>query len=175
MATHRRKGDPDDKSYRGHPLCEFCDQRFFDNDALIRHLRTQHYFCHFCEADQISNEFFSTYTDLKKHFKTKHFLCEEGECQKAQFTNAFRTEMDIRAHIARHHSNILSKQEAKQIRTFGIDFSYRGRGRRYGGRGASQPEPEVNNSSDHIEEPKEPEVVIINYSFSLYLLIQFFV
>lgn len=162
MATHRRKGDSDDKSYRGHPLCEFCDKRFFDNDALIRHLRTEHFFCHFCEADQISNEFFSTYSDLKKHFKSKHFLCEEEECQKVQFTNAFRTEMDIRAHIARHHSNLLSKQEAKQIRTFGIDFSYRGsgRGRRYGGRGISETQLEVDTANVNLEEPKEPEVMI---------------
>jgi hypothetical protein len=51
LALHRRKGDPDDRSHRGHPLCEFCDQRYMDNDELFRHLRRDHLFCHFCDAD----------------------------------------------------------------------------------------------------------------------------
>ena len=53
LATHRRLGDPDDQSHRGHPLCEFCNVRFFDKDELYRHLRRDHYFCHFCDADGI--------------------------------------------------------------------------------------------------------------------------
>lgn len=58
LAEHRRVGDEDDRSHKGHPLCEFCDERFFDNDELIRHLRKEHYFCHFCEADGINNQFY---------------------------------------------------------------------------------------------------------------------
>ena len=58
LAQHRRVGDEDDRSYKGHPLCQFCDDRFFDNDDLLRHLRKQHFYCHFCEADGITNEYF---------------------------------------------------------------------------------------------------------------------
>jgi hypothetical protein len=58
LVKHRKHGDDDDRSYRGHPQCEFCDVRFFDNDELLRHLRKQHYYCHFCEADGVSNEYF---------------------------------------------------------------------------------------------------------------------
>lgn len=68
LAKHRKHGDDDDRSYRGHPSCEFCDTRFFDNDELLRHLRKQHYYCHFCEADGISNEYFwyiSSILDVK--------------------------------------------------------------------------------------------------------------
>ena len=53
MGLHRRKGDPDDTSHRGHPLCEFCEERYVDKDALYMHLRREHFFCHFCEADGI--------------------------------------------------------------------------------------------------------------------------
>lgn len=28
LSSHRKTGDPDDKSHRGHPLCKFCDQRY---------------------------------------------------------------------------------------------------------------------------------------------------
>lgn len=58
LAQHRRKGDPDNKSHRGHPLCEYCDQRWLDRDELFRHLRKEHYFCHFCDADG-SNHFYA--------------------------------------------------------------------------------------------------------------------
>lgn len=51
LGIHRRKGDPDNKSHRGHPLCEYCDQRFFDRDELFKHLRREHFYCHFCDAD----------------------------------------------------------------------------------------------------------------------------
>lgn len=58
LAEHKRHGDSNDTSYRLHPLCQFCDQRYFDNDELLRHLRKDHYYCHFCEADGINNEYF---------------------------------------------------------------------------------------------------------------------
>lgn len=51
LAQHRAHGDPDDTSHRGHPLCKFCDDRYLDNDELLKHLRRDHYFCHFCDAD----------------------------------------------------------------------------------------------------------------------------
>ena len=57
LATHRRVGDADNRSYRGHPLCRFCDERYMDSDELLRHLRQDHFFCHFCDANN-SNEYF---------------------------------------------------------------------------------------------------------------------
>lgn len=51
MARHRRVGDDDDSSHKGHPLCEFCDERYLDMDVLLHHLRKDHYFCHFCDKD----------------------------------------------------------------------------------------------------------------------------
>lgn len=58
LAMHRRKGDPDNKSHRGHPLCKYCDERYLDMDELFRHMRKEHYFCHFCDADG-ANQFYS--------------------------------------------------------------------------------------------------------------------
>ena len=66
MAHHRRKGDVDDKSHRGHPLCEFCDRRFMDKDQLFKHLRREHYFCHFCDADG-QHLFYRYFTDLSNN------------------------------------------------------------------------------------------------------------
>nr|SVE79333.1 EOG090X01BP [Daphnia magna] len=122
LALHRRKGDPDNTSHRGHPLCNFCDQRYVDADELFRHLRRDHYFCHFCDADGL-NQYYCNYEDLRKHFRDAHFLCEEGECKEEKFTCVFRTEIDIRAHKAQTHSQSMGKAAIKQARTLELEFT----------------------------------------------------
>ncbi|XP_049759790.1 E3 ubiquitin-protein ligase ZNF598 isoform X1 [Elephas maximus indicus] len=121
LARHRMQGDPDDTSHRGHPLCKFCDERYLDNDELLKHLRRDHYFCHFCDADG-AQDYYSDYAYLREHFREKHFLCEEGRCSMEQFTHAFRTEIDLKAHRTACHSR--SRAEARQNRQIDLQFSY---------------------------------------------------
>ncbi|KAK2833705.1 hypothetical protein Q5P01_017594 [Channa striata] len=121
LARHRAHGDPDDTSHRGHPLCKFCDDRYLDNDELLKHLRRDHYFCHFCDADG-SQEYYSDYQYLSEHFRESHYLCEEGRCATEQFTHAFRTEIDYKAHKAAAHSK--NRAEARQNRHIDLQFSY---------------------------------------------------
>ncbi|XP_036082115.1 E3 ubiquitin-protein ligase ZNF598 isoform X1 [Rousettus aegyptiacus] len=121
LARHRMQGDPDDTSHRGHPLCKFCDERYLDNDELLKHLRRDHYFCHFCDSDG-AQDYYSDYAYLREHFREKHFLCEEGRCSTEQFTHAFRTEIDLKAHRTACHSR--SRAEARQNRQIDLNFSY---------------------------------------------------
>ncbi|XP_017887495.1 E3 ubiquitin-protein ligase ZNF598 isoform X2 [Ceratina calcarata] len=127
LAQHRRKGDVDDKSHKGHPLCEFCDQRYMDNDELFRHLRRDHLYCHFCDADGL-HQYYSSYDYLRDHFRQEHFLCEEGVCAEEKFTSVFRTDIDLKAHKASVHSKQLSKAAAKQARTLELEFTLAPRG-----------------------------------------------
>ncbi|CAK9828233.1 E3 ubiquitin-protein ligase ZNF598 [Anthophora retusa] len=127
LAQHRRKGDVDDKSHKGHPLCEFCDQRYMDNDELFRHLRRDHLYCHFCDADGL-HQYYSSYDYLRDHFRQEHFLCEEGMCVEEKFTSVFRTDIDLKAHKASVHSKQLSKAAAKQARTLELEFTLAPRG-----------------------------------------------
>ncbi|KAM9844110.1 E3 ubiquitin-protein ligase ZNF598 [Aulostomus maculatus] len=120
LAHHRAHGDPDDTSHRGHPLCKFCDDRYLDNDELLKHLRKDHYFCHFCDADG-SQEYYSDYQYLSEHFRKSHYLCEEGQCATEQFTHAFRTQIDYKAHKAAAHSK--SRAEARQNRHIDLQFT----------------------------------------------------
>lgn len=122
LALHRRVGDPDDTSHRGHPLCEFCDVRYVDMDELYRHLRREHFFCHFCDADG-KNHYYKDHTFLKTHFRMEHYLCEEGDCANETFTGAFRTSIDLQAHKALHHTKNKSKAEVKQARTLELEFT----------------------------------------------------
>ncbi|XP_045214491.2 E3 ubiquitin-protein ligase ZNF598-like [Mercenaria mercenaria] len=122
LAAHRRVGDKDDKSYKGHPLCQFCEERYLDKDELYKHLRKDHFFCHFCESLG-SQEFYDDYPTLREHFFTEHYLCEEGECANAQFTNAFRSDIDLKSHQAHEHSKAQTKLQARQERTINIDIN----------------------------------------------------
>ncbi|XP_064603031.1 E3 ubiquitin-protein ligase ZNF598-like isoform X2 [Liolophura sinensis] len=166
LATHRREGDPDDSSYKGHPLCRFCDVRYLDNDELSRHLRKDHYYCHFCDTDG-TNQFYSEYPVLMEHFREDHYLCEEGECASAQFTHAFRSEIDFKAHKANHHSKGMKRSFTKQARTLDVEFAlaprnrpernyrdYEGAGR--GGRGRHHARDRYNNN--HRQDMVDPEM-----------------
>lgn len=131
---HRRVGDKDNKSHKGHPSCDYCELRYLDKDELFRHLRREHYFCHLCDADG-KNLYFGTTQEMRQHFKAEHFLCEEQECIEEEFTAVFRSEIDLRAHRATVHSRGMSRAEVRQARTLEIEFSYGPRGRGEGGGG----------------------------------------
>lgn len=122
LGHHRRKGDVDDKSHKGHPICEFCDVRYMDNDELFRHLRRTHLFCHICDADG-KHQYYRQLDDLRQHFREEHFLCEEGDCIQDPLTSAFRTSIDLKAHIAAEHSKFKSKAASKQARTLELEFT----------------------------------------------------
>ena len=43
--------------------------RYVDEDELFKHLRKEHYFCHLCEVEGGTQQFYSDYTDLRDHFR----------------------------------------------------------------------------------------------------------
>ena len=91
----------------GHPLCEYCDQRFFDRDELYKHYRKEHFFCHLCDHDG-HEEYYSDYSQLRQHFLKTHYLCELDDCSKnAAQTHeyvVFRSELDFQAHKKQKHA-----------------------------------------------------------------------
>lgn len=126
LARHRKTGDPDETSYRGHPLCKFCDVRFVDEDDLHVHLRREHFYCHFCDPSGLSH-FYGDYSALRDHFLSDHYLCKECDCQEEKFTCAFRSEIDLQAHIAQLHSQNMSKSDLKKAKTLSLDIFIRQR------------------------------------------------
>lgn len=70
---------------------------------------------------------------MRDHFKSEHFLCEEEDCADEQFTAVFRSEIDLRAHVAITHCKNLSRLANKQARAIDLEFSYGPRGRGGGG------------------------------------------
>ncbi|KAL7290228.1 hypothetical protein TKK_0015931 [Trichogramma kaykai] len=154
LKHHMSKGDLDDKSHKGHPLCKFCVKRYMDNDDLFRHLRREHLFCHFCDADGL-HQYYQSYNDLRSHYKSKHYLCEEAACIDEEFTSVFRSEIDLKAHKANVHAKGLSKAAAKQARTLELEFNY---GQlRSDTRMRRQNGNRFDNSSNQHQEPVEEE------------------
>ncbi|KAI1293597.1 putative E3 ubiquitin-protein ligase [Halotydeus destructor] len=133
LARHRRNGDPEDTSHRGHPLCQFCDVRYMDDESLHLHLRRDHYYCHFCDPLGLK-QFYDTYDHLRDHFKHEHYLCEEGPCRDEKFTTVFKSDIDLQAHRVEVHC--VTKTDAKQARILSLDFSYKPRSGAVGGQGA---------------------------------------
>ena len=117
LVKHRRVGDTDDTSHRGHPICQFCDERYFDNDELLVHLRRNHFFCHLCDKDG-RQDYYVNYSDLMQHCKEEHFVCEQGNCAGEKFTNVFRSELDLQAHDVKFH------KKGKSARVLPIEVTY---------------------------------------------------
>ena len=147
LTQHRREGDKDDTSHKGHPLCQFCDDRFLDNDQLHAHLRKTHFWCHFCESDG-RQDYFQDYRVLRRHFREEHFLCEEAQCKNEKFTSVFRTRLDFQAHRASAHTKGLSKAEVKQLKQLDVGFSY-GREREEEEQSAVRKPRHVGRGGDH--------------------------
>ncbi|XP_037958841.1 E3 ubiquitin-protein ligase ZNF598-like [Teleopsis dalmanni] len=99
LKEHIKSGDSNDASQRGHPICKFCRRNFLDKDEIYQHMKQRHFSCHFCET----SEFYANYTELAKHFRTQHYLCEIGDCANCEFVNAFRSEIDFKIHKSLKH------------------------------------------------------------------------
>ncbi|CAF2332409.1 unnamed protein product [Rotaria sp. Silwood2] len=117
LVQHTRYGDRDDTSFKGHPLCRFCDDHFLDVDQLYKHMRKEHYYCHLCTDD---NVYYSDFDLLRDHYRSSHYFCEIGQCKDVQFTNVFSSEIDFRAHQAAQHSK--NRAEARQLGTIPVEF-----------------------------------------------------
>lgn len=137
-----RPGDENQTGFRGHPLCAFCGERFYDDDKLYEHCRNKHERCFICDRrDSRNPHYYRDYNALEKHFGTDHFLCLDRECLEKKFV-VFESELDLKAHQLSEHADSLSKDVRRDARVVDISgFDYRApyqeerRGGRAGGAG----------------------------------------
>jgi hypothetical protein len=105
---------------KGHPLCEFCNNRFYGNDQLYEHLQKNHFTCHICERNGILYQYFRDYRNLERHFRNEHFLCSHPTCLERKFV-VFPTAIDLKAHRISAHSD---KKVSRADRQLEINFTY---------------------------------------------------
>ncbi|SPN96581.1 related to E3 ubiquitin ligase [Cephalotrichum gorgonifer] len=143
LEKHMRHGDDrpgavDQTGFKGHPLCGFCGERFYDSDKLYDHCRHKHERCFICDR-QNSREphYFLNYEALEKHFRMDHFLCIDRECLEKKFV-VFGSEMDLKAHQLAEHGDSLSKdvrRDARIVDLAGFDYRQSYQAERGGGGG----------------------------------------
>ncbi|KAK6948038.1 hypothetical protein Daesc_009802 [Daldinia eschscholtzii] len=131
LERHMRHGDDrpgavDQTGFKGHPLCAFCGQRFYDDDKLYEHCRSKHERCFLCDRqDPRQPHYYRDYNALEEHFKKDHFLCLHRECLEKKFV-VFDSEMDLKAHQLSEHANSLSKDVRRDARLVDLSsFDYR--------------------------------------------------
>ncbi|KAG6008094.1 hypothetical protein E4U21_004976 [Claviceps maximensis] len=150
LDRHMKRGDDkpgaaDQTGFKGHPLCAFCGERFYDDDKLYEHCRMKHERCFLCDRrDFRAPHYYQDYNALEKHFRLDHFLCSNSECMEKKFV-VFESEMDLQAHTILEHGGRTVGRDARLVdmSSFDIRQSYqnerRGNGEPHGqGQGQGQ-------------------------------------
>lgn len=138
LEKHMRHGDDkpgsaDQTGFKGHPLCGFCGERFYDDDKLYDHCRMKHERCFVCDRrDSRQPHYYLNYNALEDHFRNDHFLCTDAECLEKKFV-VFESEMDLQVHQLAEHGSKGTGREARLVDISGFDIrqSYQ-QGRRGG-------------------------------------------
>ncbi|KAK0648902.1 hypothetical protein B0T16DRAFT_409057 [Cercophora newfieldiana] len=125
LGEHMRHGDENKQGvatgFKGHPLCGFCGERFYDDDKLFEHCRSKHERCFICDRrDSRSPHYYRDYNALEEHFKKDHFICPDRECMEKKFV-VFESDVDLKAHQLSEHGNSLPKDARRDART--VDMS----------------------------------------------------
>ncbi|KAL2186128.1 hypothetical protein L209DRAFT_710006 [Thermothelomyces heterothallicus CBS 203.75] len=119
LTEHMRRGDDkpgaaDQTGFRGHPLCGFCGERFYDSDKLYEHCRNKHERCFICDRHSSQPQYYLDYNELEKHFKEAHFLCLDRNCLEKKFV-VFETALDLKAHQLEEHGDVYARGRESRV------------------------------------------------------------
>ncbi len=129
LEKHMRRGDDqpgaaNQTGFKGHPLCAFCGQRFYDDDKLYEHCRERHERCFLCDRGNPRPQYYRDYNSLEEHFQKDHYPCSDRECLERKFV-VFESDVDLKAHQLSEHAGSLSKdmrRDARSVNLAGFDF-----------------------------------------------------
>lgn len=81
LQQHLKEGDYDEMGniYFYHPTCSFCHNYFYDEMKFVKHMNECHLTCHLCPIEH-RFRFYKGYSNILKHFRSSHFLCEDVGC-----------------------------------------------------------------------------------------------
>ncbi|KAM7533094.1 hypothetical protein Aperf_G00000118903 [Anoplocephala perfoliata] len=98
LAAHRKW---DSINRRGHPMCKFCREMFYEFEDLTAHIREKHFLCDICYSSRVF-EVFQHQRELFLHYKSAHFVCPE--CEHNGVMSCFPTEERLAAHRSFNHT-----------------------------------------------------------------------
>lgn len=104
---HQRAATSENVHTKGHPQCEFCTERFFDNAALYYHMQRQYFTCHLCPRQHM----FRYYIDaaaLREHHHRDHIVCSicaaSPQLHDSDVAIAFRDAREYSDHMRHVHN-----------------------------------------------------------------------
>ncbi|KAF4957084.1 hypothetical protein FSARC_11393 [Fusarium sarcochroum] len=127
LEKHMRHGDDkpgaaDQTGFKGHPLCGFCGERFYDDDKLYEHCRMKHERCFICDRrDSRHPHYYLDYNALEEHFKKDHYPCGDRECLEKKFI-VYESELDLQAHQLEEHGGKATGRDARVVNISGFDI-----------------------------------------------------
>ncbi|KAH6596723.1 hypothetical protein BASA61_003417 [Batrachochytrium salamandrivorans] len=122
LLQHNREGDPDDPSFKGHPECGFCKQRYYGADELYEHCRKSHEQCFLCTRLDQRHQYYVNYTSLEDHFSNDHFPCRHPSCLERKFV-VFSSDIDLAGHELEVHADDKTKSRGAPLV---LNFDYGG-------------------------------------------------
>lgn len=130
LKNHQKQGevDPEYGLIKFHPLCKFCNKRFYSDDEIFEHMHLSHYECHICKQQGNIFEYYKDYNHLQSHFNIDHYACQHPFCLEQRFI-VFSNSLDLSAHESKVHKkkgfilfeNKDKKMKRRMIRTGEID------------------------------------------------------
>jgi len=123
LQHHQKFGETDGQfgKINGHPMCRFCNRRFYEDGDLFKHMYSAHETCFLCERSGVQFEFYKDYPLLEKHFEKCHFVCKESLCQEKHFV-AFATEIELQTHTLKEHTAKFMKGTGKKGTKLNLDL-----------------------------------------------------
>lgn len=112
LQRHLEHGDFDEEHnliFR-HPLCAFCNRRFFDEEAFLDHMRKAHFKCDLCRGEAQRHTYYHRYPNLQQHFSMSHYACPNPDCV-AKGHVAFETREQLEKHVAIHSEQRAPRRE----------------------------------------------------------------
>jgi E3 ubiquitin-protein ligase ZNF598 len=105
LQIHQKQGELDSEVgvIKGHPLCKFCNTRFYSDDEIFAHMHLNHYDCHICKQQGFNFEYFNNYEELQKHHESDHYACVHPFCLEQRFI-VFSNDLDLKTHEMKAHS-----------------------------------------------------------------------
>ncbi|WIA10933.1 hypothetical protein OEZ85_011098 [Tetradesmus obliquus] len=130
LERHMRTGDDEgpmaESGFKGHPLCRFCRQRFYDGDELYKHMEGRHENCFICRRrDPNKFVYYKDYAELEEHFTGNHHPCPHPACLERKFV-VFAEEAELKRHFATEHGGEmnLSRAQRRNLLTVNIQLNY---------------------------------------------------
>jgi len=140
-------GTPQPPPLTGHPMCRFCETRFYGPDQLFLHMRDRHETCHLCDRAGLPLTYYHNYDALEAHFGSNHYLCKEAACRAKTFV-VFSTDVALQTHIANVHSRSSKLEVSFNYKSSSSQTAAIGASNRSArGRSTDEPTPSSSSSS----------------------------